>query len=73
VRFEKYCWDGLEKSKENFTSCGTNEMPQQTYLELGIWYQQLKCTKEALAIFSLAAPMPSLFTGRHFCKTKRLI
>jgi len=31
-------------------------MPIQTLLELGIWYQQLNCTDEALTIFSMAAP-----------------
>jgi tetratricopeptide (TPR) repeat protein len=70
VRFEKYCWDSLEKSKENFTSLVQNEMPQQTYLELGIWYQQLKCTKEALTIFSLAAPNAELIYWQAFLQNK---
>lgn len=60
VRFEKYYRDGSEQSKMLFTSLLQNEMPQQTLLELGIWYHQLNCNEEALKIFSLATPNAEL-------------
>ena len=47
VRFEKFLSDGSEASKQHFTSLIQNEMPEQTYLELGIWYQQLNRKEEA--------------------------
>jgi tetratricopeptide (TPR) repeat protein len=56
VRFEKYCLDGSEQAKEKFTSLIQNEMPQQTFLELGIWYYKLNSIEEANKIFSLAVP-----------------
>jgi Tfp pilus assembly protein PilF len=68
VRFEKYCWNATERSKENFTAFIQNEMPQQTYLELGIWYQQLNLTDEALKIFSLPVPETELIYWIAFLK-----
>jgi tetratricopeptide (TPR) repeat protein len=52
--FEKYLSAGTEASKQNFTGLIRNEMPQQTYLELGIWYNQINCREEALKVFSMA-------------------
>jgi hypothetical protein len=54
--FEKYLWENSDVSKLHFTSLIRNEMPEQTYLELGIWYQQLGRKVEALKVFSLAVP-----------------
>jgi tetratricopeptide (TPR) repeat protein len=53
VGFERYYSDASQLSKEQFVSSIQNEMPTQTLLELGIWYQQLNCTDEALTIFSM--------------------
>ena len=70
VRFEKYCWSDSGQLKEQFTSLIQNEMPQQTFLELGIWYQQLNCTEEALKIFSMAAPNAELICWQAFLQNK---
>lgn len=67
---KKYCWDGSEQSKEKFTSLIQNEMPQQTYLELGIWYQQLNCKEEALKVFSMAVPNTELVYWKAFLENK---
>ncbi|MFV8327541.1 DUF5107 domain-containing protein [Flavobacterium sp. ZS1P14] len=70
VRFEKFLWDGSESSKQQFTSLIQNEMPQQTYLELGIWYQQLNRKQEALNVFSLAVPNAELRYWKAFVEGK---
>jgi hypothetical protein len=48
-----------------------NELPEQTFLELGIWYYKLGYTQDALTIFQLAPPNAEIslwiasLTGRH--------
>ncbi len=54
--FEKYLLDNTDKSKQGFTNGIKNEMPQQTYLELGTWYHVIGCDSEALKVFSMAGP-----------------
>lgn len=70
--FEKYCRDGSKKSKEQFIALIQNEMPQQTYLELGIWYYLLNCTGEALKVFSMAAPTAEIIYWKSFLENKRV-
>ncbi|WP_348811376.1 DUF5107 domain-containing protein [Flavobacterium maritimum] len=70
VRFEKFLLDGSEVSKQGFTSLIQNEMPQQTYLELGIWYQNLNRKDEALKAFSLAVPNAELLYWKAFLENK---
>ena len=70
VRFEKFLGDSSEASKQHFISLIQNEMPQQTYLELGIWYQQLNRKEEALKVFSLAAPNAELIYWKAFLENK---
>jgi lipopolysaccharide biosynthesis regulator YciM len=70
VRFEKFLGDDSESSKQHFTSLIQNEMPQQTYLELGIWYQQLNRKEEALKVFSLAKPNAELIYWKAFLENK---
>ena len=70
VRFEKFLWDGSEASKQHFTSLMQNEMPQQTYLELGIWYQNLNRKEEALRVFSFAVPNAELLYWKAFLENQ---
>ncbi|MNX32991.1 Beta-barrel assembly-enhancing protease [compost metagenome] len=70
VRFEKFLSDGSEASKQGFTSLIQNEMPQQTYLELGIWYQNLNRKNDALKAFSLAVPNAELLYWKAFLENK---
>ncbi|MEP7111594.1 MAG: DUF5107 domain-containing protein [Ferruginibacter sp.] len=72
VRFEKYLWEGSERSKELFTSLIRNEMPHQTYLELGIWYQQHNCKEEAGKVFSMAVPNAELIYWKAFLGNKKV-
>ncbi|WP_374172227.1 DUF5107 domain-containing protein [Flavobacterium tructae] len=70
VGFEKYLWDLSEASKQHFTALIQNEMPQQTYLELGIWYTQLGRKEEALKVFSLALPNAEIVYWKAFLENK---
>ena len=70
VRFERYLSDGSESSKQLFTSLIKNEMPVQTYLELGIWYQKLNRKDEALKVLSMAAPNAEILYWTAFLENK---
>lgn len=70
LRFEKFILDGSETSKQRFTALIRNEMPQQTYLELGIWYARLNQKEEALKVFSFAAPDVELLCWKAFLENK---
>ncbi len=70
VRFERYLSDGSESSKQLFTSLIKNEMPVQTYLELGTWYQKLNRKDEALKVLSLAAPNAEIIYWKAFLENK---
>lgn len=70
VRFEKFISEGSEASKKNFTSMIQNEMPEQTYLELGMWYYRLNRKEEALKAFSVAVPNAELAYWKAFLENK---
>ena len=53
--FERYYAAASVQTKETFIAAIQNEMPQQSFLDLGIWYSKLQCNQEALKVFSLAA------------------
>jgi predicted Zn-dependent protease len=70
IAFEKFLWESSPASQLHFTSNIRNEMPEQTYLELGIWYQQLGRKEEALKIFSLAVPNAEVLYWRAYLTNK---
>ena len=70
VAFEKFIGDNSAASKLHFTARIQNEMPQQTYLELGIWYQQLNLRKEALKVLSIAVPNAEIIYWKAFLENK---
>ncbi|CAN5536075.1 hypothetical protein BH10BAC2_BH10BAC2_09440 [soil metagenome] len=49
--FEKYLWQTTAENKKQFQTHIQNELPQETYLELGIWYYNANCKDEAAAVF----------------------
>lgn len=51
ARYEKYRQGG---SSEDFKSGIRNELPYQTYIELGCWYEGIGCYSEALELYALA-------------------
>jgi tetratricopeptide (TPR) repeat protein len=68
--FEKFLWEKSEASKDTFTSMIRNEMPEQTYLELGIWYQQLGLNNEAKKVFSIAEPSAEIIYWNAYLENK---
>lgn len=53
IRFEQYLAHKTDRTKEHFISLIRNEMPIETYLELAIWYANLKQPEAAREILSL--------------------
>lgn len=68
--FEKYLGSGSAESKNNFVSGIRSEMPQQTYLELAIWYHQLGREEEAIQVLSMAANTPEVLYWQAFLQNK---
>ena len=54
ARFEKYLLDSSAENKAKFTGLITNELPQQTYLELAIWYYNAGRNEDALKVLQLS-------------------
>ncbi|HWK08016.1 MAG TPA: DUF5107 domain-containing protein [Puia sp.] len=53
-RWEKYRTDPTAFNKERFVSLIRNELPQETFLELGIWYYNCGLPEDALRVFRLS-------------------
>lgn len=56
ARFEAYLWEETAAHKTQFVSLIRNELPQETYIELGIWYYTIGCAAEAEKVFELCPP-----------------
>lgn len=56
TRCERYLVNPTAANKQQFLSLIRNELTEQTFLELGIWYYDLGHTQDALTIFRLAPP-----------------
>jgi tetratricopeptide (TPR) repeat protein len=57
-RFEKHLANPDENSKIQFTSLIRNELPQETYMELAVWYYTLGCLPEAEKVLTLSPQTP---------------
>lgn len=53
IRFEEYWQNENEATKANFTCLIRDELPQQTYLDLAIWYSNLNLKEESEAVLEL--------------------
>ncbi len=60
VRFEKYLQNKTQLNREIFQKHIQCEMPEEIYLELGIWYNALGLNERALAVFNMAPPHPEI-------------
>ncbi|MHA4806534.1 DUF5107 domain-containing protein [Flavitalea flava] len=52
-RFEKYMIDASDENKNQFTSLIRNELPQESIIELAVWYYNAGCLNEAEKLFAL--------------------
>jgi tetratricopeptide (TPR) repeat protein len=56
ARFELYWWKRDDSTQRSFVAGIRNEMPAETYMELGIWYYDRACYAEAKAVLTLCPP-----------------
>jgi hypothetical protein len=72
ARFEKYLWQPTAENKTRFTSLIRNEMPQQTYLELAIWYFNIGRKEEASKILQLSPANTEVSYWEAYLENKSL-
>jgi tetratricopeptide (TPR) repeat protein len=70
ARFEKYLLDGSTENKTEFTGLITNELPQQTYLELAIWYYSAGRNEDALKVLQLSPGNAEIAYWKAFLENK---
>ncbi|MEX6686175.1 DUF5107 domain-containing protein [Danxiaibacter flavus] len=52
--FEKYLLQPTSDNKANFVNSIRNELPQETFAELAVWYYNVGCIEEAKQVFTLS-------------------
>ena len=57
ARFERYRLNPVARSRQAFVSGIRNELPQETFLELAIWYHAIGRDDDARALLALAPPV----------------
>ena len=72
IRFEKYLLDSSAENKENFTGLIKNELPEQTYLELAIWYYDAGRNEDALKVLQLSPQNAEIAYWKAFLENKLL-
>lgn len=65
ARFERF-YQGGRNVMADFKSLIRNELPAETYMELGEWYESVGCIDEALALFSCAGDYPIALYRKAF-------
>jgi predicted Zn-dependent protease len=70
ARFEKYLWDSTDDNKKYFTELIKNEIHEEVYLELAIWYNNIGREKEAITLLNLA-PQTAKISYWRACLTKQ--
>jgi len=58
VDFENYLKNPTKENMTNFTSQIRNELPRETYIELGVFYYNSGCKEEAEKLFELSPSSP---------------
>lgn len=70
--FEKYLLNPGEDSKIHFTSLIRNELPQETYMELAVWYYNSGCLTEAEKVISLSPQTAETIYWLSFLQHKKV-
>lgn len=68
ARFEKFMLDESESNKNDFTSMIRNEMPWESYLQLGIEYYELGLLEECIEVLNLSPFHPEVNYWIAFAK-----
>jgi hypothetical protein len=71
-RFEKYLINPDENNKIQFTSLIRNELPQETYMELAVWYYNSGCMAEAEKVFSMSPKVAETIYWLSFLQHKKV-
>ncbi len=66
VRFEKYLTDNTEEARKNFFALLRNELPNETLMEMAVWYYNSGCRDEAEKVLSLLPAIPEKEYWRAF-------
>lgn len=61
IRYEQYLLSPEPKRLRHFQSLIQNEFPHETYLEMAIYYESLKCRKEAVELLRLSPGQPVIY------------
>jgi tetratricopeptide (TPR) repeat protein len=72
ARFEEYLIKPSEESKMHFISLIRNELPQETYMELGVWYYNSGCPEEAAKVFSISPETAETIYWLSFLQNKKV-
>jgi hypothetical protein len=72
ARFEAYLWEETAARKTQFVSLIRNELPQETYIELGVWYYSIGCATEAEKVFVLCPPAVEAFYWLSFLQHRKV-
>jgi tetratricopeptide (TPR) repeat protein len=70
--FEKYLWQSSAENKEQFIGLIKNEMPQETFLELAIWYHNIGRNEEADKILQLSPKNAEVLYWQAYLENKPL-
>lgn len=72
AHFERYLWQRTETSKALVIGLIRNEMPQETYLELAVWYSSIGRKEEAVKILQLAPRNAEVLYWTAYLENKSL-
>jgi predicted Zn-dependent protease len=68
VRVERFLREGTAAARAEVLAAIRNEMPHETLLELGIWYQAVGQDRDADQVLSLAAEQPEVLFWRAWLR-----
>ena len=71
-RFERFLLNQSQENKKAFTGLIRNEMPQETFLELAIWYNSYGRTGDAVKVLQLAPANTEVLYWLSFLENKPL-
>lgn len=71
-RFEKYLWKPGAENKKAFIGLIRNEMPQETFLELAIWYNNAGLRSDAAKLLRLSPVNAEVLYWEAFLENKPL-
>jgi hypothetical protein len=72
TRFESYLWQPTTENKARVTDLIRNEMPQETYLELAIWYFTIGRKEDAIKVLQLSPVNAEVLYWESFLEKKSL-